>query len=393
MADNYFDFIGQNAGEEKKEVPQESQAMANVTVRADADCFLLCDGEYLDIQLDAGKMTKIQVPIGQHLMEFIYTEDANIKVEKVVDFPEAGKNYLVLVQDLKAAADNVAAAAKAEEEAKRKAEEEAKRQAEEEARRKAEEDEARRKAEELANSEPYVVFDEYDTLTFYFDTQKSNRGGMGFEIVNLDRVDGCMDGCIWQGYDLSIRTVIFDESFVNCHCIESTSYWFYGFRELTLIKGLNYLDTSKVTNMESMFAGCSSLKSLDVSGFDTSKVTNMSRMFSGCESLTSLDLSGFDTSKVTDMNNMFLSCRSLKSLNLSGFNTSNVTDMCSMFSRCESLISLDLSGFNTSNVTDMTWMFERCSSLQSLDLSSFDTRKVVYQMGEDIKDVIKKWSK
>ena len=35
MADNYFDFIGQNAGEEKKEVPQETQAMANVTVRAD----------------------------------------------------------------------------------------------------------------------------------------------------------------------------------------------------------------------------------------------------------------------------------------------------------------------------------------------------------------------
>ena len=139
MADNYFDFVGQNAGEEKKEAPQETQAMANVTVRADADCFLLCDGEYLDIQLEAGKMTKIQVSIGQHLLEFIYTEDANIKVEKVVDFPEAGKNYLVLVQDLKAAADNVAAAAKAEEEAKRKAEEEAKRQAEEEAKRKAEE--------------------------------------------------------------------------------------------------------------------------------------------------------------------------------------------------------------------------------------------------------------
>ena len=73
MADNYFDFVGQNAGEEKKEAPQETQAMANVTVRADADCFLLCDGEYLDIQLDAGKMTKIQVPIGQHLLEFLYT--------------------------------------------------------------------------------------------------------------------------------------------------------------------------------------------------------------------------------------------------------------------------------------------------------------------------------
>ncbi len=149
MADNYFDFVGQNAGEEKKEAPQETQAMANVTVRADADSFLLCDGEYLDIQLEAGKMTKIQVSIGQHLLEFIYTEDANIKVEKVVDFPEAGKNYLVLVQDLKAAADNVAAEAKAKEEARRKAEEEAKRKAEEESRRKAEE-EARHKAEEEA---------------------------------------------------------------------------------------------------------------------------------------------------------------------------------------------------------------------------------------------------
>ena len=155
MADNYFDFVGQNAGEEKKEASQETQAMANVTVRADADCFLLCDGEYLDVQLEAGKLTKIQVPIGQHLMEFIYTEDANIKVEKVVDFPEAGKNYLVLVQDLKAAVDNVAAEAKAKEETKSKAEEEAKRKAEEESRRKAEE-EAKNKAEEEAKRKAEV---------------------------------------------------------------------------------------------------------------------------------------------------------------------------------------------------------------------------------------------
>ena len=158
MADNYFDFVGKNAGEEKKETPQETQALANVTVRADADCFLLCDGEYLDIQLEAGKLTKIQVSIGQHLLEFIYTEDANIKVEKVVDFPEAGKSYLVLVQELKAAINVVAEEAKrkaeekarrkAAEEAKRKAEEEAKRKAEAEAKRKAKEEEKRKAAEE-----------------------------------------------------------------------------------------------------------------------------------------------------------------------------------------------------------------------------------------------------
>jgi surface protein len=54
-----------------------------------------------------------------------------------------------------------------------------------------------------------------------------------------------------------------------------------------------------------MFENCSSLTSLDVSGFDTSNVTSMGAMFYNCSGLTSLDLSGFDTSKVTGMNNMF----------------------------------------------------------------------------------------
>jgi surface protein len=304
MADNYFDFVGQNVpNEEKKE---ESQAMANVTVRADADCFLLCDGEYLDIQLEAGKLTKIQVSIGQHLLEFIYTEDANIKVEKVVDFPEAGKSYLVLVQELKAAINVVA------EEAKRKAEEE-------EAKRKAEE-EARRKAEELANSEPYAVY-ENGTLTFYFDTQKSNRGGMGFE---FQKDKFCVHVYKWHEYCESIKTVIFDDSFSNCHCIESTGCWFYKLGNLTLIRGLNNLDTSNVKNMGWMFSGCSSLQSLDMSGFDTSKVEDMSGMFWNCSSLQSLDMSGFDTSKVENMNYMFGGCSSLQSLDLSGFDTSKV---------------------------------------------------------------------
>ena len=361
MADNYFDFVGQNAGEEKKEVPQETQAMANVTVRADADCFLLCDGEYLDIQLDAGKMTKIQVPIGQHLLEFLYTEDPDIKVEKEVDFPEAGKSYLVIIKELKAAVDNVAAEAKAKEEAKRKAEEEAKRQAEE----------AKRQAEELANSEPYAVY-ENGTLTFYFDTQKSNRGGMGFEIVQYDGDEGYK----WHEHKEKIKTVIFDESFSNCHCIGSTYSWFCKLEELTLIRGLNNLDTSKVTDMVDMFYGCSSLKSIDVSRFDTSNVTNMCGMFSGCSSLQSIDVSRFDTSKVTSMGCMFYGCSSLKSIDVSRFDTSNVTNMSGMFQWCSSLQVLDVSDFDTSNVTNMRGMFMCCSSLQSLDLSRFDTSNV-----------------
>ena len=48
-------------------------------------------------------MAKTQLPVGQHLLEFFCQDNPNIKVEKVVDFPESDKNYLVMVNELKAA--------------------------------------------------------------------------------------------------------------------------------------------------------------------------------------------------------------------------------------------------------------------------------------------------
>ena len=139
-------------------------------------------------------------------------------------------------------------------------------------------------------------------------------------------------------------------------------------------KGSN---TSKVTDMDSMFENCTSLTSLDLSSFDTSNVTDMRSMFYSCNSLTSLDLRNFNTSNVTLMNGMFVDCSGLESLDLSKFNTSNVTDMRSMFYSCNSLTSLDLSSFDTSNVTLMNGMFYYCSNLTSLDLSNFNTSNVI----------------
>ena len=89
----------------------------------------------------------------------------------------------------------------------------------------------------------------------------------------------------------------------------------------------------------------------------------MGLMFGGCSSLSSLDLSGFNTGNVTDMGLMFGGCSSLSSLDLSGFNTGNVTDMGLMFGGCSSLSSLDLSGFNTENVTRMERIFDYCNNL------------------------------
>lgn len=93
--------------------------------------------------------------------------------------------------------------------------------------------------------------------------------------------------------------------------------------------------------------------------------------FVGYEGET-LDLTGLDTSNMTSMNGMFAGCSNLTSLDLSSFDTTNVTDMGGMFDYCENLTSLDLSSFNISNVEEMGNMFNGCSSLQELDIRNFD---------------------
>ena len=154
--------------------------------------------------------------------------------------------------------------------------------------------------------------------------------------------------------------------------LDTIGNWFDNIRDIDL----SNFDTSKVTNMSSMFNNTASLTSLNLSSFDTSKVTNMRSMFSYMRNLTSLDLSNFDTSKVTNMNSMFYCMLSLTTLDLSSFDTSKVTNMNSMFRSMSNLTTLDLSNFDTSKVTDMQGMFGDMLSLASLDLSNFDTSKV-----------------
>ena len=139
---------------------------------------------------------------------------------------------------------------------------------------------------------------------------------------------------------------------------------------------LSNFDTSKVTNMSYMFSAIRNLITLNLSNFDTSKVTNMQYMFAGMYNVTTLNLSNFDTSKVTNMQYMFADMRNLTALNLSNFNTSQVTNMHSMFGAMSSLTTLDLSSFDTSKVMDMNHMFWGMSGLTTLNLSNFDTSKV-----------------
>lgn len=233
-----------------------------------------------------------------------------------------------------------------------------------------------------AELEAYAALSEDNTvLTFYYDSQKTARGGMGVGPFNITWDDNLQANIInsgWYDYKEKITRVVFDTSFANAVDITSTSYWFYGMTNLTVFEGIENLKTQSVTSMDAMFWGCSNLVSLDLSSFDTQNVTTMSDMFRDCSALTSLDVNSFNTANVTNMLYMFRFCSSLTNLGVTSFNTQNVTNMYGMFEGCSSLTALDVTSFNTQKVVDMGFMFSSCHGLTSLDLSAFNTQNVIY---------------
>ena len=215
------------------------------------------------------------------------------------------------------------------------------------------------------------------TLTFYYDPLRNTRTGTTWDIDETDAKYYFLSA--WAGTEEHPNTtttkVVFDASFQNYR--PTTMFgWFFYYKALTTIEGLEYLNTENVTNMGSLFKGCSALTELDLTHFNTANVTYMGQMFEGCATLKTLDLKSFNTANVEGFYDMFRGCIALETIDLSNFNTSNVKSTYAMFYQCSALKSIDLSNFNTSNVTNMTSMFADCKALTSLDLRSFDVEKV-----------------
>ena len=158
------------------------------------------------------------------------------------------------------------------------------------------------------------------------------------------------------------------------------------------------LNTSGITEMDSMFSSCRNLEALDLSTWDTSNVTNMGSMFSICERMKNLNISGFDTSNVTYMSSMFDFCGTYEYdsvIDVSSFDTGNVTGMECMFAYTNIVIGyekwdvskvknmrglfsstrlehVNLSKWRTPSLRVATGMFDDCEHLKDIDMSGMD---------------------
>ena len=97
---------------------------------------------------------------------------------------------------------------------------------------------------------------------------------------------------------------------------------------------------NKITNLESMFYECKSLKNIkELEYLNTKDINNFSNMFSKCSLLS--DIKGIENWNVSNGNNfswMFFDCSSLSDINgLENWNVSNGNDFSNMFFKCSSL--------------------------------------------------------
>ena len=168
---------------------------------------------------------------------------------------------------------------------------------------------------------PNVIWCQDDSI-LYFDTpHRTLEAGMewnGHTITSMWKADKVVN-VGWSVPEWAeakkvgtmpeeVRKVVITEEFA-VQRPKSLYAWFYGFRSLESIEGLEHLNTSQVDNMNSMFMGCSSLKTLNVASFDMTKVSNVGGMFRSCKELTTIYCD--QTWRVRTSQSMFFACTSL----------------------------------------------------------------------------------
>ena len=152
---------------------------------------------------------------------------------------------------------------------------------------------------------------------------------------------------------------------------------FYGCSALERVIGLESLQSIYLNNAMNMFAGCSSIESIDAHDWKFGAAKWADSMFGGCESLVSVNASGWNTSNISDMSGMFANDVNLKTVEgINSWDTSGLKKAGSMFAGT-GFDYLDLSNWDTSNVDDMRYMFGvmTADSIE-LNLAGFSTESL-----------------
>ena len=190
-----------------------------------------------------------------------------------------------------------------------------------------------------------ILTEDNATLTFCYGPKVTTRfrGADVTQVWSGSSVENSPNPAPWLTACSSVvKTVVFDPTFASVKPVRLTT-WFRNFTALTTISGMEYLNTSEVTTVTSLFHGCSSLTTVDLSHFKLDKCSSLGYMFYGCRNLTSVNLKGLGSMpKLETVVYMFTNCSSLPTIDMADIRTTNVTRADGLFSGCTKLRDLKL---------------------------------------------------
>ena len=194
-------------------------------------------------------------------------------------------------------------------------------------------------------------------FTGHYDTEGLRQIGWTDEEIEYYNQNGVQWNSSEDNYFKLTQTELAGDDSKNTRFLpkSSTKTSFNNYNKLLAIPNI---ETSSVTNIDTMFSHCYSLTTIPQ--LNTGNITSMNNMFYDCYSLTTIPQ--LNTGNVTNMHNMFYDCYSLKTI--PQLDTSNVTNMNNTFASCSSLETVPQ--LNTSNVTSIASMFASCSSLETV---------------------------
>ncbi|MFD1420508.1 bacterial Ig-like domain-containing protein [Lactiplantibacillus songbeiensis] len=137
------------------------------------------------------------------------------------------------------------------------------------------------------------------------------------------------------------------------------------------VTGLNQVDVSQATSLNSMFFGSKLDDVVNLNGWDVHSVTDMSKLFSYTTGVTDIEVNDWHTDNLANMDGTFLRSSDLVTVNATNWNTSKVEYMSELFENSEKLANVDVSKWNVSKVTTFWRAFYGTTALKNIDVSSW----------------------
>lgn len=196
---------------------------------------------------------------------------------------------------------------------------------------------------------------------------------------------------------------VFSEDGSDMKAINSFQGCFKGCSNMETNNFVEHIDTSGVTRFKEIFSGCSSLTSLDLTGFDISHSSDASSMFNGCSSMTWLGYSaGFNTRDCKYFEYMFQNCKKLGEV--PDIDISNAYDILSMFKNCQEITSVNLFGAGKDTAShlgeknnsvrigndDIKDVFVGCTGLKTISITGINASQLTSVAGFFKTDALRK---